>query len=148
MEFKENNKEISPNKLQISPNIFKILSLIIIGITGFLSGLEPFGGIFMATLDAVYWQLIQIIIIVSYICGACALITIVISVIFKDNDWVFTISTFVTAILGSLQFFIFAVSPFGEIAIHHFQYVIPLYTSILSIIFVYVYLILTKGREK
>ncbi len=148
MEFNENTKEISHTKLQLSPNIFKTLSLIGICMTWFLSVFEPFGGIFLLLIDAVYSQLIQIISIVGYICAICAFITIVITVIFKDNSWVFTISTFVTAILGSLQFIIFAVSPFGEHAFSHYQYVIPLFTSILSILFVYVHIILTKKGKK
>ena len=148
MESRNYAKEIFQNKLHISPNIFKIISLVFCGITGFLSVFEPFGGIFLMLIDAVYSQLIQIISIVGYICGACALITIVITVIFKDNSWVFTISTFVTAILGSLQFFIFAVSPFGEYVFSHYQYVVPLFTSILSILFFFLHIILTKRREK
>jgi hypothetical protein len=53
MEFNENTKEISHTKLQLSPNIFKTLSLIFIGMTGFLSGFEPFGGILLLLIDAV-----------------------------------------------------------------------------------------------
>ncbi len=148
MEFNENTKESSQNKLQVSPNIFKIISLIVIGMTGFLSGFEPFGGILLLLIDAVYSQLIQIISIVGYICATCAFITIVITVIFKENSWVFTILSFITAILGSLQFSIFAVSPFGEYSFTHFQYVIPFFTSILSILFVYLHIIITKRRKK
>ncbi len=139
-------KEISQIIIQGSPNIFKILSLVFSGITGFFA----FGiiGVYIGPPGAEYLQMIQVNRIIGFICAACALLTIVITVIFKNNNLVFMISTFITAILGSLQFIIFAAYSTGYSLFSHIQYVIPLFTSILSILFLYLHVIITKKRKK
>ncbi len=96
-------KEISQKKLQLSPNILKIISLVFSGITGIFAS-NYFGVYFMH--GGGYKQKVQINHIIGYICAACAIITIVTTVIFKNSNLVFMISTFITAILGSLPFFI------------------------------------------
>jgi hypothetical protein len=138
-------EESSQNKLQVSPNIFKILSLVSSGLTG----LFAFGimGIYIFPADAGYLKMMQINSIVGYICAACALITIVITVIFKNNNLVFMISTFITAILGSLLIVIFVAYTRYDV-FSHYQYVVPLFTSILSISFFFLYIFLTKRRKK
>ena len=132
--------------MKVQPNIFKIISLVFIGITGFFA----FGiiGVYIGPSNAEYLQMIQINSIIGFICAACALITIVITLIFKNSNLVFMISTFITAILGSLQFIIFAAYSTGYGIFSHYQYVIPLFTSILSILFFFLYVFLTKRRKK
>ncbi len=145
MESINYTEESSQNKLQVSPNIFKILSLVSSGLTG----LFAFGimGVYIFPADAGYLKMMQINSIVGYICAAFALITIVITVIFKNNNLVFMTSTFITAILGSLLIVIFVVYTRYDV-FSHYQYVVPLFTSILSISFFFLYIFLTKRREK
>ncbi len=138
--------EVSVVKKQNSSKWFKRIALIFVGITGFFaSGLG--GGILMTLADGIYQMLIQLNDVIGLICAAFALITIGITLIFKNNDWVFMIFSFITATLGLLQFTILATSQWSTQVFWHYQYVVTLVTSIISIVFVFIYLNSTRRKN-
>ena len=128
-------------------NISKILSLFFCGIIGFVA-LGMFG-VFMSLDDPNYYALLSQMQIIGYICSGFALMVILLSLIFKKNMLVFVSFSFLTAIFGSFQFIVFAISPFGLVEgssclFNHVQYVITFVLSLIVLILTYLHIIGTK----
>jgi len=125
---------------------YKILSLVFCGLTG-ISAVGLFGGSLWMLYDLEYFALIDQMNVVGYICAGFALASIILSLIFKMNMYVFVIFSFSTAIFGSFQFIVFAISPFREGLIGHYQYIISFVLSLILLVFTYVYVVESKNRK-
>ncbi|NPD89651.1 MAG: hypothetical protein HGN29_13125 [Asgard group archaeon] len=134
-----------------SVNKYKVISLIFSGLTGIFA----FGifGQFWSLADANYQALLFRINVIGYICTGFAIINIVMSLVFKENMFVFIIFSCLTAIFGSFQFIVFAISPFGVAdkinrgVLGHYQYIITFVLSLITLIFVYLHIISSRKKE-
>ncbi len=134
-----------------SVNTFKAISLIFSG----LLGIFAFGifGQFWSLADSEYYALLFRIRVIGYICTGFAFITIITNFIFKKNMFLFISFSFLTAIFGSFQFIVFAISPFGVAdkinngLLGHFQYIISFVMSLITLISVYLYIISSRKRD-
>ena len=129
---------------------FKMITLIFSGLTG-IATLELFGGMLWSLDDLEYYALLDQIEVIGYICTGFVVVNIVTSLVFKRNMLVFIIFSFLTAIFGSFQFIVFAISPFGVAdkvngLLGHYQYVITFVMSLMLLIFTYVYIIVSRKK--
>lgn len=125
-------------------NVLKVISLIFNGLTGYAA--FGFFGAFWSLIDPDYQALLSQMAVIGYICTGFAVLTIMLSLIFKKNEFVFITLSFSTAIFGSFQFVVFAISPFRHGLRGHFQYSITLVLSLIILILTYVYI--AESRKK
>ncbi|MHA1199305.1 MAG: hypothetical protein ACTSQF_08160 [Candidatus Heimdallarchaeaceae archaeon] len=133
------------SKIKRFMNPLKLISLFLCLLIGEASfGL--FGGMFWSLDDLEYYALLGQMNLIGYICAGFAVLTIVLSLIFKKNDFIFVIFSFLTAIFGSFQFIVFAISPFREGLFGHYQYIITFALGMLILMSTYLYVITSRKK--
>ncbi len=148
----ESEETLKTSEKRGSAITYKIITLVFSGLTG----LSAFGllGLSIWTLyDLEYYALLDQMEVIGYICIGFAIINIITSVVFKKNMYVFILFSFLTAIFGSFQFIVFAVSPFGVAdkvnngLLGHFQYIITFVMSLITLLLTYLYIIISRKEE-